>query len=223
MVIFGHDDCYMSNIIGLLGGSFNPAHAGHRSISLFALDALRLNEIWWMVSPGNPLKSGKDMAQLSHRMASAKAQSRRSRIRVTAIEKQLGTRYTIDTLRRLKRKYPKHDFIWLMGADNLAQFHRWHKWREIAQTLPIAVIERPGYNDRARFSPAMAYFRKFQKSAHLFQRNRGAANHSSPALLFLRFRPDSRSATKVRMANPKWFDSYQNHTVKDGLTHILYN
>ncbi len=212
----------MRNFIGLLGGSFNPAHGGHRSISLFAMDALQLDEIWWLVSPGNPLKSDKGMARLSHRIASAKMQSRRSTIKVSAIEKQLGTRYTIDTLKRLKRKYPKHEFIWLMGADNLAQFHRWHKWREIAQTLPIAVIERPGYNDRARFSPAMAYFRKFVKKIEYCKTGNGCNNHVTPALLFLRFRPDSRSATKERRANPNWFDSYHNQTVKDDLTYALY-
>lgn len=213
----------MRNFIGLLGGSFNPAHGGHRSISLFAMDALQLDEIWWLVSPGNPLKSDKGMAQLSHRLASAKVQSRRSKIKVSAIEKQLGTRYTIDTLKRLKRKYPKHEFIWLMGADNLAQFHRWYKWREITQILPIAVIERPGYNDRARFSPAMAYFRKFVKTIKYCKIENGGNNLDTPALLFLRFRPDSRSATKERMANPNWFDSYHNQTVKDDLTRTIYD
>lgn len=220
---FVHDEeREMNNFIGLLGGSFNPAHGGHRSISLFALDALQLDEIWWMVSPGNPLKSDKDMAKLSHRMASAKARSRRSRIKVSAIEKQLGTRYTVDTLQRLKRRYPRHNFIWLMGADNLAQFHRWHKWKEIARTLPIAVIERPNYNDHARFSPAMTYFRKFQKPAHFFYRRFSGNNLTAPALIFLRFRPDSRSATKVRMANLDWFVSYENQIVKDGLTQKTY-
>lgn len=213
----------MRNAVGLLGGSFNPAHGGHRSISLFALDALQLDELWWMVSPGNPLKSDKGMAQLSHRMASAKAQSRRSRIKVSAIEKQLGTRYTVDTLRRLKRRYPKHNFVWLMGADNLAQFHRWYEWREIAKTLPIAVIERPGYNDRARFSPAMVYFRKFVKTINNYKLDNSGNNPTTPALIFLRFRPDSRSATKVRMANPRWFDSYRNQSIKDDLTRTLYD
>ncbi len=209
----------MRNFIGLLGGSFNPAHGGHRSISLFALDTLQLSEIWWIVSPGNPLKSNKDMAQLSYRLASAKAQSRRSRIKVSAIEKQLGTRYTVDTLKYLKRKYPKHNFIWLMGADNLAQFHRWQRWREIAQTLPIAVIERPGYNDHARFSPVMAYFRKFQKTLNHYHYQ---SNCNTPALTFLRFRPDSRSATDMRSSNPKWFDSNQYHFIRDGLTRKLH-
>ncbi len=219
-----HDSHYeMRNAVGLLGGSFNPAHGGHRSISLFAIDALQLDALWWIVSPGNPLKSDKGMAKLSHRMASAKTQSRRSKIKVSAIEMQLGTLYTLDMVRRLKRRYPKHDFIWLMGADNLAQFHRWHKWKEIAHTLPIAVVERPGYNDRARFSPAMAYFRKFQKPKKFFQGGNSGNNPTAPLLIFLRFRPDNRSATMVRMANPRWFDCYRNLSIKDDITHRLYD
>ncbi|MEC8837109.1 MAG: nicotinate-nucleotide adenylyltransferase, partial [Pseudomonadota bacterium] len=111
--------------IGLLGGSFNPAHGGHRRISLFLLRALGLDEVWWMVSPGNPLKPRAGMAPLGVRVRSAMAQARRAPIRVTAIERELGTRYTVDTLRAIERRFPKHRFVWLMGSDNLAQFHRW--------------------------------------------------------------------------------------------------
>src|SRR3954469_13101886 len=103
--------------IGLLGGSFNPAHGGHRAISLFAIRALGLDELWWLVSPGNPLKDPAGMAPLAVRLASARAQARGTPIRPTAIEAELGTRYTIDTLRALKIRYPHHNFIWLMGAD----------------------------------------------------------------------------------------------------------
>lgn len=213
----------MRKLVGLLGGSFNPAHGGHRSISLFALDALWLDELWWLVSPGNPLKKDTAMAQLSHRFASAERQSRRSRIKISAIEKQLGTRFTIDTLRQLKRKYPKYNFIWLMGADNLAHFHHWHKWRDIAQTMPIAVIERPGYNERARFSPAMSYYRRFQKPLKQYRSYSDGRISEVPAIIFLRFRPDSRSATKVRKSNPKWFDRYQKQTIRDDLTRLIVN
>ncbi|MGV3481336.1 MAG: nicotinate-nucleotide adenylyltransferase, partial [Sphingobium sp.] len=132
--------------IGLLGGSFNPAHQGHRDISRFALDALGLDEIWWMVSPGNPLKPARDMAPLPARLGSALRMSRGLPIRATAIERTMGTRYTVDTLDALVRRYPKYRFIWLMGADNLDQFHLWRDWRKIARIVPIAVIARPGYD-----------------------------------------------------------------------------
>ena len=111
-----------SRRIGLLGGSFNPAHGGHRRVSLFALRALNLDEVWWLVSPGNPLKPKAGMAPLAARVSAAMNQARRAPIRVTAIERELGTRYTIDTLRAIRRRYPKHEFVWLMGSDNLVQF-----------------------------------------------------------------------------------------------------
>ncbi len=115
--------------VGLLGGSFNPAHGGHRQISLAAARALNLDEVWWLVSPGNPLKPREGMAPLAARLGSAIAMARRARIVPTAIERELGTRYTVDTLRKLRRRYPRHRFIWLMGSDNLAQLHRWRDWR----------------------------------------------------------------------------------------------
>ena len=142
--------------VGLLGGSFNPAHRGHRRISLFAKEALGLDEVWWLVSPGNPLKPKGGMAPLEARFESATQQARHAPIRVTAIERELGTRYTVDTLAALRRRYSKIDFCWLMGADNLAQFHRWRDWRGIARSMPIAVIARPGYDGTALASPAMA-------------------------------------------------------------------
>ncbi|WP_296721708.1 nicotinate-nucleotide adenylyltransferase [Erythrobacter sp.] len=186
---------------GLLGGSFNPAHGGHRRISLFAADALGLDEVWWLVSPGNPLKPKAGMAPLAARLRSAQVQARRARIVPTAIEQQLGTRYTVDTLRALVRRYPKRRFVWLMGADNLAELHRWKDWRQIARTMPIAVIARPGYDGTAMTSPAMAWFRRNRVSAASF-RKRG--QWSAPALVLLRFDPDDRSATAIRRANAGW-------------------
>jgi nicotinate-nucleotide adenylyltransferase len=186
---------------GLLGGSFNPAHGGHRRISLFAADALGLDEVWWLVSPGNPLKPKAGMAPLTARLRSARAQARRARIVPTAIEQQLGTRYTVDTLRALVRRYPKRRFVWLMGADNLAELHRWKDWRQIARTMPIAVIARPGYDGSAMTSPAMAWLRRNRVSAASF-RKRG--QWSAPALVLLRFDPDDRSATAIRRANAGW-------------------
>src|SRR5687767_2804748 len=119
-------------ITGLLGGSFNPAHGAHRAVTLFAIEALGLGEAWWLVSPHNPLKPKADMAPLPARVRSAREMARRAPIKVTAIERELGTIYTIDTLRALKRRFPRRRFVWLMGADNLAQFHRWKDWRAIA-------------------------------------------------------------------------------------------
>jgi nicotinate-nucleotide adenylyltransferase len=186
---------------GILGGSFNPAHRGHRRITLAAIDALALDEAWWLVSPGNPLKPAAGMAPLPARLASARRMARRAPIRATDIEARLGTRYTVDTLRRLVRRYPKRRFVWLMGADNLAQFHRWRDWRAIARTMPIAVVARPGYDGDALAAPAMAWLRRFQKP-------RSAATlwttWSLPAVVLLRFRPDPTSATALRAVDPDW-------------------
>ncbi|KQR80561.1 nicotinate-nicotinamide nucleotide adenylyltransferase [Sphingomonas sp. Leaf343] len=186
---------------GLLGGSFNPAHLGHRGITLAAMGALALEEAWWLVSPGNPLKPAKGMAPLAARLASARAMARRAPIRATAIEARLNTRYTVDTIRKLQRRYPKRQFVWIMGADNLAQFHRWRDWRGIARAIPIAVVARPGYDGRALAGPAMAWLRRYR-------RPRSAANRwttwSLPALVLLRFRPDPTSATGIRAGDPDW-------------------
>lgn len=205
-------------VTGLLGGSFNPAHGGHRRISLFAIDALGLDEMWWMVSPGNPLKPSKGMAPLTARYRSAVAMSRNAPIRPTAIESQLGTRFTVDTLRALKRRYPGKRFVWLMGSDNLAQFHKWKNWRQIAREMPIAVIARPGYEGKALASPAMVWLRRYRLTAGGI-RNRG--EWSAPALIELRFDPDSRSATRVRQANPDWANRYTGSAPRDEVTHSL--
>ena len=205
-------------VTGLLGGSFNPAHAGHRRITLFTMAALGLDEVWWMVSPGNPLKPKAGMAPLPARVRSAMAMSRRAPIRVTAIERELGTRYTVDTLRALKRRFPQRRFVWLMGSDNLAQFHRWKNWRQIAREMPIAVIARPGYDDKAIASPAMAWLRDYRLSAAGL-RNRG--EWSAPALIELRFDPDPRSATQIRRADPHWADGMAGAAPRDEVTHSL--
>ncbi|WP_062732557.1 nicotinate-nucleotide adenylyltransferase [Sphingobium abikonense] len=201
--------------IGLLGGSFNPAHGGHRAISLFARNALDLDEVWWLVSPGNPLKPEKGMAPLPARLAHAREVARRAPIRATAIERQLGTRYTIDTLRALRLRYPRHEFIWLMGADNLAQFSRWKNWRGIAHLMPIAVIARPGYDAGARGSAAMSWLRRFVRPA---RQSADWTNWRVPALVLLRFRPDPRSATLLRQADPLWHREYEATRVRDPLT-----
>ena len=203
-------------VTGLLGGSFNPAHGGHRRISLFALMALGLDEVWWLVSPGNPLKAAEGMAPLPVRFASARKHARRAPIWVTAIERELGTRYTVQTLRRLIRRYPNRRFVWLMGMDNLAQFHRWRDWRMIARSMPIAVIARPGYDRAALASPAMAWLSRYRKPlASLNFRD----TWSAPALVIMRFDPDSRSATAIRRADPDWADSLSGKVLRDEITH----
>ena len=202
--------------VGLLGGSFNPAHAGHRRISLFAREDLGLDEVWWLVSPGNPLKPAAGMAPLSARFAAALKAAGRAPIRVTAIEREVGTRYTIDTLRALTRRYPRTEFVWLMGSDNLAQFHRWRDWRGIARTMPIAVIVRPGYDQAALASPAMAWLRRHRVSAASFKLR---GRWSAPALVILRFDPDPRSATAIRRADPEWANHFATGQLRDQVTH----
>ena len=202
--------------IGLLGGSFNPAHGGHRRISLLALQALGLDEVWWLVSPGNPLKPTEGMAPLAARVASAQRMARRAPIRVTAIERELGTRYTVDTLRALAQRFPRHGFVWMMGSDNLAQFDRWRDWRGIARTMPIAVVARPGYDAAALASPAMAWLRRYRVPAASFK-NWG--EWSAPALVILRFDPDPRSATAIRRLDPDWFKRQAATALRDQVTH----
>ncbi len=199
---------------GLLGGSFNPAHRGHRQISLAALERLALDEVWWLVSPGNPLKSGTDMAPLAARVASAKRVTRRAPMRVTAIERELGTRYTIDTLRALVRRYPRRRFVWIMGADNLAQFHRWKDWRAIARLVPIAVFARPGYEAKAMASPAMAWLRRYRASPAALR----SGHVRTPQIAWLRYDPDPISATALRQADPGWAGRYVGKRPRDGVT-----
>jgi nicotinate-nucleotide adenylyltransferase len=139
-------------VVGLLGGSFDPAHVGHVHITREALKRFGLDRVWWLVSPGNPLKP-RPPAPLADRMARARAMMRHPRVSVTDLESRLGTRATFDTLSALRRRYPGVCFVWLMGADNLAQFHRWGRWREIMGTVPVGVLARPGTGEE-RLSPA---------------------------------------------------------------------
>jgi nicotinate-nucleotide adenylyltransferase len=192
----------MARRIGLLGGSFNPAHRAHRAMSVAAIEALGLDEVWWLVSPGNPLKDkAKDMAPYAARLASARATARRSRIRVSDFERQTGTRYTVETLSLLMRRWPRHRFIWLMGEDTVAQFHQWKRWRDLARMVPIAVISRPGYDDEARAARAMGWLRRFVRPA---SQARNWTEWSAPAIIFLRLPPDRTSATRLRALNPDW-------------------
>jgi nicotinate-nucleotide adenylyltransferase len=151
-------DLFKNRAIGLLGGSFNPAHDGHRHISLYALKMLGLHEVWWMVSPQNPLKSTTDMAPLKDRMQSARKASRHPKIRVTDIEQSLNTRYTSDTLDKLHALFPNTTFVWLMGTDNLRQIHRWQEWQKIFATTPVCVLDRPPRGNSIKSCPAALRF-----------------------------------------------------------------
>jgi len=181
--------------IGLLGGSFNPAHEGHVAVSRFALKRLGLDQVWWLVSPQNPLKSAHGMAPLSERLLAARRRAGHARIVVTDIERELGTLYTADTLRALKRRFPRTHFVWLMGADNLAQLPKWHKWTHIFEAVPVAVFRRPAY----------AAGRKRGKAAQRFDgawmpvcRSGRLALSKAPAWLVLDNRLDPLSSTQVR-------------------------
>lgn len=191
--------------VGLLGGSFNPAHAGHRHISLEALRRLDLDEVWWLVSPQNPLKPAAGMAPLAARLASAEAVARHPRIRATAIEAKLGTRYAIDTVTALQKRYPASRFIWLAGADILPELHRWHRWRDLLARVPIAVLARPRYMGAAMRSPAMAWGRRWRHSERAAAQ---WANWLLPAIVVLATPANPLSATALRTLDPHWADRF---------------
>ena len=193
--------------IGLLGGSFNPAHAGHRRISVGALERLGLDELWWLVSPQNPLKVAAGMAPLAARLASARAAARPPRIRVMAGEAELGTRFTVDTVAALQRRHPRHRFIWLMGADNLGQLNRWRDWRGLARRVPIAVFARPGYSVNGLGAPAMAWLRRWRRSPTTA---RDWTRWTLPAIVMLELRLDRHSATQLRASDPDWAERAHN-------------
>ena len=179
--------------VGLLGGSFNPAHAGHRHISLLALKQLQLDQIWWLVSPQNPLKPYSGMLPFRERQVSAQMIARHPRIRVSDIENRLGTRYTIDTLERLRRRWPNYRFVWLMGADNLLQLPRWRRWRKIVQTVPIAIFNRDRAGHRALAGAATMVFATSRE-----QRSVNFPLTDAPAWCFLFAREHNASSTMIR-------------------------
>ncbi|MBT6404809.1 MAG: nicotinate-nucleotide adenylyltransferase [Rhodospirillaceae bacterium] len=186
--------------IGLLGGSFNPAHDGHRHISQLALARLGLDEVWWLVSPQNPLKSEAGMAPFESRLESADRIACDRRIRVSALEAELGTRYTADTLKALQNRYPAARFVWLMGADNLVQISRWRAWTQIFNTIPIAVFARDSYDSKAlsaRASVRFAQARIPERAARLLP------DAAPPAWVFLRIKPHPATATDIRQ-NGAW-------------------
>ncbi len=181
--------------IGLLGGSFNPAHAGHRHISLLALHQLGLDQIWWLVSPQNPLKPRAGMAPLANRLAAARAIADHPRIRATDIEVRLATWYTADTLDRLRRRYPGHRFVWLMGADNMIQLTRWKRWPEVFEAVPVAIFDRSRYHYGALAGCAARRFWRYRVGRQGFK---CLADRTPPAWVFVACSPHPASATAIR-------------------------
>lgn len=181
--------------VGLLGGSFNPAHGGHLDLSKLVLKHLDLDEIWWLVSPQNPLKSTTDMMPFSERLETATAvAAAERRIRVTGIERRFGSTYTADTLRLLRRRFPRIHFVWLMGGDNLVQLPHWKHWQEIFRTIPIAVFNRP--NGRGALAGTAAH--RFSHVRVPVTTARRLALMSPPAWVFFHTKLDYRSATRIR-------------------------
>lgn len=179
-----------------MGGSFNPAHDGHRHVSIEALKRLKLDEVWWLVAEQNPLKPVKGMAPFAKRLKAAAAFANHPRIRVLDLETQLGTRYTRDTVKALHALFPRTHFIWLMGADNLAQIRHWEHWREIFATLPVAVLARPGYCREALAELAAKRFAHARLGPSVA---RGLARMKPPAWAFLWAKYDSSSASELRI------------------------
>jgi nicotinate-nucleotide adenylyltransferase len=176
-------------VIGLLGGSFDPAHEGHVHITREALKRMGLDQVWWLVTPGNPLKA-RQPAPLADRMARAREVMRHPRVKITALEEVLGTRVTIDTITRLRAIYPGVTFVWLMGADNLVQFHRWGRWRDILRAVAVGVLARPGAGVQARLSVA----------ARAFQVDRGETlrGRQAPVWAFVNLPMNDASSSEIR-------------------------
>ena len=180
--------------IGLLGGSFDPAHDGHAHITREALKRFGLDEVWWLVSPGNPLKE-RGPAPLDQRLRVAREVMQHPRVRVTALESDLGTRFTSATLAALQSSYPGVVFVWLMGADNLAEFHKWDRWRDIMASVPVGVLARPGQRISARMSPAARQFRTARLNARQAML---LPKRSAPAWCFVNLPMSDLSSTEIR-------------------------
>ncbi len=187
-------------VVGLFGGSFNPPHQGHLLVAEIALRRLGLDQLWWLVTPGNPLKSRNELAPLAERLAACEALAEDPRIKITAFEKTLGTSYTARTLDFIRARNPHVHFIWIMGADNLAGFHRWQRWQKIATTFPIAVIDRPG-STLAYLSSKTArtfdYARVDEEDAGVLWQKR------APAWTFIHGPRSTLSSTAIRAAAGK--------------------
>jgi len=187
--------------VGLLGGSFNPPHEAHRAVSLFAIKRLKLDRVWWLVTPGNPLKDQGGLRDLGRRAEAARAMANDPRIDVTCLEAVIGTRYTFDTITYLRRRAAGVRLVWIMGADNLAQFHRWKNWRRIADQVPIAVVDRPPQSFRALAAPAaqaLARYRLPENQAARLSESR------TPCWVFLTGMKSNLSSTGLRNLDGSW-------------------
>ena len=187
--------CQAGQKIALFGGSFNPPHEGHVHVGEQALRRLHLDQVWWLVTPGNPLKNNDNLSPLPDRIAACEAITRDPRMKITACELDLPTRYTVDTLAHIVQRNPRVDFVWIMGADNLGQFHRWQRWRDIANLMPIAVIDRPGstlYLHSSKAAQALRWARVDEDDAPTLARFR------PPAWTFLHGPRSSLSSTAIR-------------------------
>ena len=187
--------------IGLLGGSFNPPHVAHRAISLFAIKRLKLDRVWWLVTPGNPLKQLGGLQDLDARAEAARKMADDPRIDISCLESVIGTRYTVDTISYLRRRASGLRFVWIMGADNLAQFHRWQNWRRIASEVPIAVIDRPPQSFRALAAPAAQALARYRLPENQAVR---LADQSAPAWVFLTGMKLNLSSTGLRNPDGSW-------------------
>jgi nicotinate-nucleotide adenylyltransferase len=187
--------------IGLLGGSFNPPHIAHRAISLFAIKRLKLDRVWWLVTPGNPLKDHGALHDLDQRAEVARQMADDPRIDVSCLEAVIGTRYTVDTITYLRRRVSGLRFVWIMGADNLAQFHRWQNWRRIASEVPIAVIDRPPQSFRALAAPAAQALARYRLPENQAGR---LADQPPPAWVFLTGLKLNLSSTGLRNPDGSW-------------------
>ena len=183
--------------IGLLGGSFNPAHEGHRHISLLALKRLGLHEVWWLVSPQNPLKPRAGMAAFDERLAAAEFAASDRRLRVSDIERRLGFRYSVDTVARLKQLFPRHRMVWIVGADNLPTLAEWRRWPALFKALPVAVIDRWPYS---RYASVVKPAKRFARRRMAERRARGLARCTPPAWIVIHGPLHPASATALRAA-----------------------
>jgi nicotinate-nucleotide adenylyltransferase len=193
--------CTKGMRIGLLGGSFNPPHLAHRAISLFAIKRLKLDRVWWLVTPGNPLKESGALRNLDQRIEAARQIADDPRIDVSCLESVIGTRYTYDTISYLRRRAGGQRFVWIMGADNLAQFHRWQNWRRIASEVPIAVIDRPPQSFRALAAPAAQALARYRLPENQAGR---LADLPAPAWVFLTGMKLNLSSTGLRNPDGSW-------------------
>ena len=184
-------------VVGLLGGSFDPAHAGHAHITREAMKRMGLDAVWWLVTPGNPLKA-RQPAPMAQRLAEARRVIHDPRVVVTDLEVALGTRNTADTVDRLQAIYPGVRFVWLMGADNLVQFHKWGRWRDILRAVPVGVLARPGSGVAARLSVAARAFR-----VNRVQRGEGLGAKRPPAWCFVNLPLNDTSSSEIR-ARGEW-------------------